>query len=289
MPVTGTWKPKRQQSPGLTFDRFPNPAWLSFSGPVEVSEGRWSKPSGAAERFEHVFALSRSTSPPIDLRTRPSTMVCSGESRSPTLVVRNIVQRVTVPSSTFIAANSVVVHCACNHESCSRPALLHRQAGLGSIERLDLALLVDGKDNGVRRRIDIEPDHVAQLVDERGVFGELELPDAVWLKSVGAPDALHGGDADAGCLRHRCARPMRGFGHRRLHCQRHDAFGDSGIKLRDARMPRLVAPQPFKALAGKACCQRQTQVLDLLVSRMIALVPTPSALSKTIHARQTCF
>jgi len=42
----------------------------------------------------------------------------------------------------------------------------------------------------VRRRIDIEPDHVAQLVDERGVIGELELPDAVWLKSVEAPDAL---------------------------------------------------------------------------------------------------
>src|SRR3984957_16771894 len=122
----------------------------------------------------------------------------------------------------------------------SRPALLHRQARLGSVERLDLALLVDGKDNSVRRRIDIEPDHVAQLVNERGVFGELELPDAVWLKSVGAPDALHGRDADAGCLRHRCVRPMRRFGHRRLHRQRHDAFGDSGIKLRDARRPRLV-------------------------------------------------
>ena len=40
-------------------------------------------------------------------------------------------------------------------------------------------LLVDGKDNSVRRRIDIEPDHVAELVDERGVFGELELPGAV--------------------------------------------------------------------------------------------------------------
>ena len=45
---------------------------------------------------------------------------------------------------------------------------------------------------------------------------------------------------------------MRGFDHRRLHRQRHDAFGDSGIKLRDARRPRLVAQQPFKALVGKA-------------------------------------
>ena len=45
-------------------------------------------------------------------------------------------------------------------------ALLQRQAGLGAVERLDLALLVDREHDGVRRRIDIEPDHVAQLVDE---------------------------------------------------------------------------------------------------------------------------
>jgi hypothetical protein len=61
----------------------------------------------------------------------------------------------------------------------------------------------------------------------------------VWLKSVGAPDALHGRDADAGCLRHRCARPMRGFRHRRLHRQGHDAFGDGGIKLRDAEKSQI--------------------------------------------------
>src|SRR5271156_3935553 len=82
---------------------------------------------------------------------------------------------------------------------------------------------------------------------------------------------------------------MCGFGHRRLHRQRHDAFGDSGIKLRDARRPRLVAQQPFKALVGKAFLPAPDAGLGLLVSRMIALVPTPSAVSKTIRARQTCF
>ena len=45
----------------------------------------------------------------------------------------------------------------------SGAALLHRQAGLGAVERLDLALFVDRQDDGVRRRIDIEPDDVAQL------------------------------------------------------------------------------------------------------------------------------
>jgi len=41
-----------------------------------------------------------------------------------------------------------------------------RQAGLGTVERLDLALLVDGQHDGVGRRIDVEADDVAQFGDE---------------------------------------------------------------------------------------------------------------------------
>jgi hypothetical protein len=36
-------------------------------------------------------------------------------------------------------------------------------------------------------------------------------------------------------------------------------------------------------------CQRQTQVFDLPVRRMISLLPTPSALERMIAARQACF
>jgi hypothetical protein len=81
-------------------------------------------------------------------------------------------------------------------------ALLHRQAGLGAVERLDLALLVDREHDGVRRRVDIEPDHVAQLLDELRIVRELELPDPVRLQAVGAPDALDRTGADAGRLGH---------------------------------------------------------------------------------------
>ena len=134
-----------------------------------------------------------------------------------------------------------------------------------------------------------EPDHIAQLVDERLVFGQLELLHAMGLEPMGAPDAVHGRDADAGCFRHRRACPVRGLGRRRLHRQRHDAPGDSGVGFRDARGPRLVAQQPFKALGGEAFLQRQTQVLDLPVRLMIAFAPSPSVGSSTIRARQTCF
>jgi hypothetical protein len=43
---------------------------------------------------------------------------------------------------------------------------LERQARLGPVKRLDLALLVDREDDGMRRRIDIEANDVLELVGE---------------------------------------------------------------------------------------------------------------------------
>src|SRR3979490_1813644 len=54
-------------------------------------------------------------------------------------------------------------------------AFLHRQAGVGAVERLDLRLFVDREDDGMGGRIDIKPDNIAQLVDELRVVGKLEL------------------------------------------------------------------------------------------------------------------
>ena len=88
----------------------------------------------------------------------------------------------------------------------AEPPLLHRQAGLGAVERLDLALLVDRQHDGMGRRVDIEPDDVAQLVDELRIVGELELPPAVRLQAVRLPDAPHRAGADAGRLAPSCRR-----------------------------------------------------------------------------------
>src|SRR5687768_14269445 len=43
------------------------------------------------------------------------------------------------------------------------PPLLDGQPWLGAVKRLDLALLVHREDDGMGRRIDVEPDDVAQL------------------------------------------------------------------------------------------------------------------------------
>jgi len=52
---------------------------------------------------------------------------------------------------------------------------LHRQSRLGAIESLDLALLVDREDDGVGGRVDIETDHIPELVGELGSFDSLNV------------------------------------------------------------------------------------------------------------------
>ena len=62
--------------------------------------------------------------------------------------------------------------------------LLHGQARLGAVERLDLAFLIDGQHDGVGRWIDVKPNDIAQFADEVRIVRELELPIAVRLQTM---------------------------------------------------------------------------------------------------------
>src|SRR6516162_3948179 len=73
---------------------------------------------------------------------------------------------------------------------------LHRQSRLGAIESLDLALLVDREDDGVGGRVDIETDHIPELVGELRIVRQLECPDTMRRELVGLEDALHRPQAD---------------------------------------------------------------------------------------------
>ena len=53
-------------------------------------------------------------------------------------------------------------------------ALLHRQTGLGAVERLDLALLINREDDGVGGRIDIETDDLSFSTNS-GSFDSLNV------------------------------------------------------------------------------------------------------------------
>ena len=65
-------------------------------------------------------------------------------------------------------------------------ALLDRQAGLCAVERLDLALLVDRENQRLVRRIEIETDDIAHLLDVL-VIRQLEGLHQVRLEAVRLP------------------------------------------------------------------------------------------------------
>ena len=69
--------------------------------------------------------------------------------------------------------------------------LLHRQTRLGTVKRLNLALLIDRQDNGVVGRIDIEADDLMQLGGKLRIVGQLELAHPVRLEAISTPNPLH--------------------------------------------------------------------------------------------------
>src|SRR5665647_235258 len=125
----------------------------------------------------------------------------------------------------------------------SSTARLHRQTGLGAVERLDLALLIDREDDGMGWWIDIEAYNIAQLVDKLRVGGELELFHPVRLKAVRTPDALDGTRADIDDLRHHGGGPVGRLCWRVGLGERHDAFGDVRSQRPDARWACLIVQE----------------------------------------------
>ena len=125
----------------------------------------------------------------------------------------------------------------------ARP-VLQRQAGLGAVERLDLALLVDRQHHGVgsadrdtgRRRL-------RSLSTNGRIVGDLESFDAMRLQSVGAPDALDGTRADADRLGHHGGGPMGRLAGWSGLVEGYDAINDGRPQRRDTRRARLIAQQ----------------------------------------------
>ena len=169
------------------------------------------------------------------------------------------------------------------------PAALHRQAGLGAVKGLDLAFLVDRENHGVGRRIDVETDDVLKLGGEGRVLRQLELAHPMRLQAVGAPDTLNRADADPGCLGHRRRRPVGRLAGRVARRQFNHARDQRPVQRRLARGSGLVGSRPSTPARIKRSCQRQTTDLLLPVRRMISAVPRPSAVSRIIRTRQTCF
>ena len=136
-------------------------------------------------------------------------------------------------------------------------ALLQREAGLGAVQSLDLALLVEGEDHGVVRRVHVDAYHVVELLDEAGIAGKLEAPDLMRLESVLAPDPPDGHMVDSQGLAHQPTGPVGRLLGRRIFASRllddllldlaGDRAGSAGagsVALDSIESLRFVAPHP---------------------------------------------
>ena len=56
---------------------------------------------------------------------------------------------------------------------------LHRQAGLGAVQGLDLTFLINREHHRMRRRVDVKPHHIAHLGGKLRVAAELKGPQPV--------------------------------------------------------------------------------------------------------------
>ena len=124
---------------------------------------------------------------------------------------------------------------------------LQRQAGLGTIQSLNLALLVGAQHQRVLRRIEIQADDVFQFLGERRIVADLEGFHAMRLQPVGAPDAPHAGFADADRRRHGARAPVSGVGRLLARGHGHHAFRQAGTDRGFASGPGRVFLQPRHA------------------------------------------
>ena len=125
------------------------------------------------------------------------------------------------------------------------------QDRLRPLERLDLRLLVEGKDHGIVRRIQVEPDDIANLVHESRIGRELERARDVRLEPKRPPDTANHGVTHAGLRGHRARTPVRlalGEGFQRLDDHGFDGFVRDRARCAD---PRFVI-QSIEAALNEA-------------------------------------
>src|SRR3972149_6193956 len=107
------------------------------------------------------------------------------------------------------------------------------QDRLRAVQGLDLRLFVHAQNQGPIRRVEIQPNDVANLFDQERVGGKLEALRAMRPETKRPPDPMNGTAAQSGCLRQRACAPVRRvlrFGlqrphHHTLHLRVRDAAG----------------------------------------------------------------
>ena len=105
---------------------------------------------------------------------------------------------------------------------------LQRQTRLGSVQGLNLALLIDAEHQRFVGRVEVKADHVGELFNEPRIATHLERRHPVGLQIVLLPNSAHGRFADALGFGHHPGAPVRGVravGGARWLRQSRRAFG----------------------------------------------------------------
>ena len=92
----------------------------------------------------------------------------------------------------------------------------HRQTGLGAIQCLDLALFIGAEHERSLRRIEVQTDHVDQLLLEPRVAAQFEGPDQMRLEPIGFPHPVHERLGDPQLCGQAARTPMGGVLRRTL-------------------------------------------------------------------------
>ncbi|MCY1298284.1 hypothetical protein D9M70_477640 [compost metagenome] len=129
---------------------------------------------------------------------------------------------------------------------------LQRQAWLGPVKRLNLALLVAREDQCVFGWIEIQPDDVFQLLGKVFIVRHLETHHPMRLESMRLPDAPHARRTDAGLRCHTSRTPMRRVIRTLLGCQCHDGLDLARGNLRLSSRPRLILLDPRESVGYKS-------------------------------------
>src|SRR5436309_12855189 len=90
-----------------------------------------------------------------------------------------------------------------------------RKSRLRSVERLNLALLIDREHQRVLRRVQVKPDDIVQLLQELRIPTQLEGSSQMWFQAMTSPNAANRSRAQAPHLVY-AASALVGSGYSRL-------------------------------------------------------------------------
>src|SRR5271169_4037914 len=171
----------------------------------------------------------------------------------------------------------------------SGPALLDRQARLGAVECLDLALLVDREHQAVRRRVEIDPTTSRNLAANAGSCDSLKRRTRCGCRPCAAQ--MRCTERSEMPLAAAIARPVQWVvspgGSARVSATTSSTSADGNGGRPGFRV--LSCSRPATPSRMNRSCQRHTQGFETPARRMISAVPQPSPVARMIRTRHTCF